>query len=297
MNWGYQSPLRYPGSKRKFASIVKRYVEASYSGNKTLIEPYAGGASVSISLLSSGHIRSAELYDLDPLVVAFWKAVRDCPKDLIAIIESCELSIENWVVQKRIAEEYNGEGDDLSAAFSFLFLNRTNFSGIIGAGPIGGMSQSSKYKIGCRFNKDRICKTIETMSKIMQNVIIECRSAQEVFLDRANDDRVFWFIDPPYISMGKRLYRFFYDIEEQEKSAALIGGLSGDWIYTIDDEKFIRENFSIHAIRSVEWEYYLKTRSLKEEYFAVSDSLGYSVQEGFPEAAEFTEDYLRVGNI
>tara|TARA_Y100000780_G_scaffold165898_1_gene150732 strand:- start:984 stop:1379 length:396 start_codon:yes stop_codon:yes gene_type:complete len=131
----------------------------------------------------------------------------------------------------------------------------------------------------------------------MQNVIIECRSAQEVFLDRANDDRVFWFIDPPYISMGKRLYRFFYDIEEQEKSAALIGGLSGDWIYTIDDEKFIRENFSIHAIRSVVWEYYLKTRSLKEEYFAVSDSLGYSVQEGFPEAAEFTEDYLRVGNI
>ena len=48
---------------------------------------------------------------------------------------------------------------------SSLYLNRTNRSGIIKAGVIGGKKQDGNYKMDCRFNRKRLAEQIIHISK------------------------------------------------------------------------------------------------------------------------------------
>jgi len=47
----FVSPLRYPGGKLKVVDYIKRLFEVNDLKGCTYIEPYAGGASVALSLL------------------------------------------------------------------------------------------------------------------------------------------------------------------------------------------------------------------------------------------------------
>ena len=70
-------------------------------------------------------------------------------------------SIDTWNECARYKEDaYLSDKETYQIGFAGLFLNRTNFSGILKAGPIGGKAQTSKYKLDCRFNKERIIQSI-----------------------------------------------------------------------------------------------------------------------------------------
>jgi DNA adenine methylase len=58
----------------------------------------------------------------------------------------------------------------LDLGFSTFFLNRTNISGIINAGVIGGIEQKGKYKINCRFNKEDLIKRIKLIAKYKKQI-------------------------------------------------------------------------------------------------------------------------------
>ncbi|WP_243122397.1 hypothetical protein [Clostridium septicum] len=58
----------------------------------------------------------------------------------------------------KVIQENKENESLLSLGFSTLFLNRTNRSGIIKAGVIGGKEQNGNYKLDCRFNKEEIIK-------------------------------------------------------------------------------------------------------------------------------------------
>jgi len=51
-----------------------------------------------------------------------------------------------------------GEYSPFYVGFSAFFLNRTNRSGILGGGPIGGTEQDGDYDIRSRFNKLELIK-------------------------------------------------------------------------------------------------------------------------------------------
>ena len=63
------TPLRYPGGKNKLA---KQFEEICRKNNiSTFIEPYAGGAGVSLFLLLNNVVKNVILNDLDPLIYSF----------------------------------------------------------------------------------------------------------------------------------------------------------------------------------------------------------------------------------
>lgn len=66
-----------------------------------------------------------------------------------------------------------------------LFLNRMNFSGILPSKPIGGLSQSSKYKIDCRFNKERIVSLIRDISKFRNRIEVVNQDALDLLTERS----------------------------------------------------------------------------------------------------------------
>ena len=66
----FVSPLRYPGGKLKVVDYVKRLFEANDLLDGTYIEPYAGGASVALTLLFSEYASRIKINDIDRSIYA-----------------------------------------------------------------------------------------------------------------------------------------------------------------------------------------------------------------------------------
>ena len=82
------------------------------------------------------------------------------PDELTSRINAL-ISIDTWhefQKYRNVTTPY--EFSLIEMATAGLFFNRTNFSGILKANPLGGLKQQSEYKIDCRFNKSRLIKQL-----------------------------------------------------------------------------------------------------------------------------------------
>jgi DNA adenine methylase len=264
------SPLRYPGGKALLAPYISGVLEENLLGGCTFYEPYAGGASVSLELLRLGFIEKAVLIERDPLVFSFWWSVFNENDALCSLVESSEISIENWHALQplRAVEKINSETSIIELGFAGLFFNRANFSGIIGAGPIGGISQSSKYKIDCRFNKEKIIKQIQYLSIFKDQVSVNFGDALG-FLKK-NSAKIlkgfsFVYIDPPYYLQGKKLYRHSYVDKQHVELANFIRNQRFPWLLSYDDHPRIRELYHENQVQPIYLDYKVKSNRTAQE--------------------------------
>lgn len=58
----------------------------------------------------------------------------------------------------------------LDLGFSTFFMNRTNRSGIIKAGVIGGYAQTGNYKMDARYRKDKLMKRIRRIASYADRI-------------------------------------------------------------------------------------------------------------------------------
>ena len=93
-------------------------------------------------------------------------------RTIIKLIKNTNITIEEWNKQKNVYSQKEKIVDLLKLGFATLFLNRTNRSGILKAGVIGGKKQNGKYKLDCRFNKEDICNKIRRISKFKNKIKI-----------------------------------------------------------------------------------------------------------------------------
>ena len=119
------------------------------------VEPFAGGAGIAIRLLFEGVVTQITINDFDNAIYSFWYSIVYQTEEFISTIERTPITAEEWDRQKNIYVNGN-DHSSLELGFATFFLNRTNRSGILKAGPIGGFSQDGDYKIDCRFNKLRL---------------------------------------------------------------------------------------------------------------------------------------------
>ena len=70
-----KSPLRYPGSKQKFCETLKNILDKNNIRSELFIEPFAGGASISLFMLQNDLTEKIALIEKDPLLASFWKVV------------------------------------------------------------------------------------------------------------------------------------------------------------------------------------------------------------------------------
>ena len=161
------APLRYPGGKAWLTNYVESFIHYNRLNVDTIVEPYGGSAAISIRLLQRGIVNQAFISETDPLIVAFWKTVIERNKELIEYVNSYEVNLDTWDLFKRyISTNEMPKHNEIELAGAFLFLNRTSYSGILKAGPLGGNNQKSKYNIDCRFNKTAIVKKISGIARL-----------------------------------------------------------------------------------------------------------------------------------
>ncbi len=236
----FYSPLRYPGGKNKLAKFIalickKNNVDGHY------IEPYAGGASVALHLLFEGHVKEVTINDYDRAIYAFWYSVIYDTEKLCRKIQNTEITLENWRKQKKIQNNKHKERDLLKLGFSTLFLNRTNYSGIIDGGMIGGLSQKGQYKIDCRFNKDELIARIKFIAIHKKHIHIKNMDALDLVRKIKKDKNTIFYFDPPYYLKGPSLYMNHYQHDNHKEVSEEIKRIkNAKWIVSYDNTPEIK---------------------------------------------------------
>lgn len=237
-----RSPLRYPGAKQWIVPYVEQVIRENGFVGGTIIEPYAGSSIVSLSMLENHVCQNAVLIDKDPLVYAFWRCVFEQPIELIDRIMNTPVDMNSWYqysAYRDLKEFYNE--DLLDVGMAGLFLNRTCYSGILKAGPIGGHGQESVYTVDCRFQKESIIALIRRLSLLNERVQLICANAIEFLRELQDEGKSFLYLDPPYYEKGKSLYRYWFKDSDHEDLAVYLHDCPNPWLLSYDDHPRIRE--------------------------------------------------------
>jgi len=233
----FYSPLRYPGGKNKLAAfIAKICIDNKINGH--YIEPYSGGGSVALYLLLEGFVEKITINDKDRSIYAFWHSILNKTSQFCERIRDVDVTIEEWRRQRAV--QTNKEKVNLlDLGFSTFFLNRTNRSGIINGGPIGGIEQNGDYLIDCRFNKIDLIDRIRVIASRKKDIRLYKKDAikliQQIQNESNNSDVIFYF-DPPYYLKASSLYLNHYKPEDHKAVSKNIKNIKNiKWIVSYDN--------------------------------------------------------------
>lgn len=232
----FNTPLRYPGGKGKLTDFIKLVFEQNELLDGHYVEPYAGGSGLALSLLLHSYASCIHLNDLNSSVFTFWRIVLDDPEGLCKAIRDVKVTMDEWHKQKAIFTAPTNH-TPLEVAFSTFFLNRTNRSGIILGGVIGGKNQDGPWKLDARFNKSDLIKRIEKISMYRSRIRLYNLDASDLISDvlPTLPKKTLVYLDPPYYIKGKGLYENHYLHGDHVVIAELVKKkINHPWIVSYD---------------------------------------------------------------
>lgn len=268
------SPLRYPGGKGKLAPFMGLMINKMNIKNGTYIEPFVGGAGVALMLLMEGYVDDIVINDYDKAIYSVWRAIISESENLVDRILDTPVNIDEWKKQKEIYVEQNKKYS-LDLAFATFFLNRTNRSGILKGGPIGGFEQTGNYGIDARYNVEKLVERIRAIAKYKKHIKVynkEIVSFIENVLPNYGQNSLTYF-DPPYFNKGPELYKNFFDKKDHAKIAQLIlNGVPGNWIITYDDTPEIINLYKQQCVRRYDLNYSAANTGKSSEVIVFNDN-------------------------
>ena len=265
------SPLRYPGGKSKLAPLVEKLMGSAGIDNGVYVEPFVGGGGVALSLLINKKVRKIVINDYDIAIYSVWYAILNETNEFLRMIDNAVLTVDEWKKQKEFYVK-NKTAYSLELAFATFYLNRTNRSGILKAGPIGGYEQKGKYPISARFIKDKLKERVQLIASYKAQIELynlEIKSfIAEIIPTLANDS--FIYFDPPYFKKGKELYTNFFNPCDHEELSELIFDVPLTWMITYDDVPEIEKLYIKRSLKRFDINYSVANSGKKSEIIALS---------------------------
>ncbi|HWY49779.1 MAG TPA: hypothetical protein VNX70_20495, partial [Bryobacteraceae bacterium] len=154
------------------------------------------------------------------------------------------LTVVQWDKQKLIMDNPS-DHDDLDLGFATFFLNRTNRSGILNGGIIGGRDQTGPWKIDARYNANELVRRIEGIAEMRDRITLTRKDAFKFLKDGVGrwPKETLIYLDPPYYVKGRDLYYDFYVQKDHKKVAEFVtSGIENQrWIVSYDNVPEIRD--------------------------------------------------------
>ncbi|MBS1767712.1 MAG: DNA adenine methylase [Acidobacteria bacterium] len=266
----YASPLRYPGGKAGLTGFLANVILRNELGGCPYYEPFAGGAGAALSLLKQEVVSELFLNDADRRVYSFWCSALRASDRFVERIRTVPLTIEEWHRQRDICAHPSAYSQ-FDVGFAAFFMNRCNRSGVLtGSGPIGGYEQIGKWRMDVRFNRETLAERILTIARMKPQIHISCEDAIDFLkagLPRGHRrERVFVYLDPPYVHKGQRLYLNAYMPKDHAKLAHYLEVQSSlPWIMSYDDSELVRELYSDQKISLMPIRYSLQSKRTASE--------------------------------
>lgn len=271
----HKSPLRYPGGKAKLVPFIEELFKSNRLADGHYAEPYAGGASVALSLLYDEYARHVHINDLDRSVYAFWWAALERTEQLVQWIRDTPLTLKHWRRQKAI-QVRKETADLLELGFSTFYLNRTSRSGIISSGGIiGGNDQTGPWTMDARFNKPELIRRVERLADYRSRITLTNLDAID-FLARLSTflpDKSLTYLDPPYFAKGQRLYANYYQLSDHQQIADLVESYPHCWLVSYDYQPEVLSLYRRHRCLVYSLRYTASTRQRGSEVMFFSGDL------------------------
>lgn len=270
-----RSPLRYPGGKSRLTGFVQAILEENFIIDGDYVEPFAGGAGIACALLLGGRVSAIHLNDLDPAIYAFWRCVRDETDALCRLISDTPTRMSVWRRQRAVILEPS-DYSVLELGFAAFFLNRTNRSGVIRGGVIGGKDQAGTWKLGCRFNKRELINRVQKIAAHGTRINLYHMEAKQFIRSilPTIPKLSLVFADPPYFSRGKDLYLDIYDHADHKELAETMTNLARQkWIVSYDNSPIVRRFYAASNCERYRLSYSVADRYVGSELLFFSPGL------------------------
>lgn len=269
------SPLRYPGGKTKLYDKVVGILKKNDLQDAIYVEPFCGGSGLAIKLLLCNEVSSIVINDIDPAIYAFWYCVLNKTEELCSRLTECIITIEERDKQIRILRDV-GSYSTLDIGFATLFLNRTNVSGILNAGPIGGRKQAGKDKLDARFKKKVLKDKISTIAAQSEKISIHNLDVID-FVDKVlpkyESSKLFLNFDPPYVKKGQELYLNHFSMEDHKRLRDKVSQCDHYWIVTYDYNDSILDLYSSFYYERIQLNHSAGSMKKGEEVIIYSNNL------------------------
>ncbi|MBQ8704262.1 MAG: DNA adenine methylase [Bacteroidales bacterium] len=247
-------------------------------------EPYAGGAGAAINLLLKNSVNKILINDANIGIFSFWYYVIKENSRFVDMIQGCEVSLREWHRWKDVFKTATKSSFELG--FATFFLTRTNRSGVLNAGPIGGVSaiqqEKAKYKIDCRYNRQNLAQKVKKIGTLADRIEVFNLDALD-FLQLNNvRDNLFVYLDPPYFQQGKSLYMDYYTQDNHRDLAFFLSQKAHfDWILSYDNVYEIRQLYKDFPLYEFDLNYSVRTHRKGRELLLHSNSLSFPKKMSF----------------
>jgi DNA adenine methylase len=169
-----------------------------------------------------------------------------------------------------------GSADDLELGFATFYLNRTNRSGILNGGPIGGHAQNGKWGMDARFNRPELIDRITRIARARSRIDITNLDATELLQSRSPKwpSKTLVYLDPPYFAKGPDLYYNFYKHDDHAGVAEAVRKLKHvAWLVSYDDVTPIHRLYSSESWLQYQIGYSARRRTQGREAMFFSSGL------------------------
>ncbi len=262
-----RSPFRYPGGKTWFVPYMRSWLR-NLGREVELIEPFAGGGIISLTACFEGLVRKAVMVERDEDIAAVWKTILgDDRQWLIEQIINFEIEPKN--INRILGICPNSIKD---RAFQTILRNRFNHGGILaeGAGLIKNGENGKGLK--SRWYPSTLKNRISDIAAIEERLeFIEGDGLKFIEANLKRKDVAF-FIDPPYVQAGRRLYK--YHQIDNEQLFDLVMKVKGDFLLTYDSAPEIEE-LALQRDLEIEKVIMKTTHHLKKIELVIGRNLGW----------------------
>jgi DNA adenine methylase len=228
--------LRYPGGKQKLTPFIREIIESNGLEGGHYVEPYAGGAGVAMELLVDGVVGHVHLNDSSLPIYAFWSSILNDTDEFCRKIERTPLTVAEWRRQREVLR--NAESAQINElGFATFYLNRTNRSGVLSGGVIGGLEQTGQWKIDARFPRQELIRRVELIASLRDSIAITCLDAEQYFVECVEllPENSLIYCDPPYFEKANRLYLNHYAPDDHQRIASMIRSyIDRKWVVSYD---------------------------------------------------------------
>lgn len=268
------SPLRYPGGKTKFYPYVREILSCNDMLGETYIEPFAGGAGLALKLLLNGDVSRIVINDFDPAIYCFWHSILNETEAFCELIENAVLTQDQWRIQRNTYLKLD-TANPLALGFATFYMNRTNVSGVVKGGMIGGHSQNGKYGLDARFNREALINKVARIAAVKEQIVLLNQDAKALLQPQElrRFYKAFINLDPPYVNKGAQLYKNAFCEADHRELSELVKHCRRKWIVTYDICPLVAELYQPYRSSFLDVTYSVQSSKKAKEYIFFSDNL------------------------
>ncbi len=239
-----RSPFRYPGGKTWLVPYIRDWLRSKKTAPARLIEPFAGGAIVSLTAAFERLARHVIFGELDEGVAAVWRVVLNGQAEWLAKqILNFQVTLES--VTETLGREAVGLREK---AFQTVLRNRVQRGGILAAG--AGLVKTGENGRGLlsRWYPGTLARRIREINRQKDRLTFVEGDGFALIEEHKADVEAVFYIDPPYTLAARRLYTVWKI--DHARLFKVMAECKGDFLMSYDNTAEIAQLAKQHGFES-----------------------------------------------